>query len=108
SRRSPAQLKALLTDLATECARQGRDPAALARSMRIAIRFADAPTGVDLEGPDGAAYGLEGTADEIVRWIQAYAAAGCQMLVVETPSRDLEAVLRFVDRFRRDVMPRTQ
>ena len=108
SRRSPSQLKELLTALAAECARQGRAIQTMPLSMRLAVRFTDAPTGADLEGPDGASRGLHGTSDEIVARIQDYAAAGVQKLVVETLSRDLDDVLRFVDRFARDVMPRTR
>ncbi len=40
--------------------------------------------------------------------IQDYAAAGAKKLVVETLSRDLDEVLRFLDRFAREVMPRTR
>ena len=107
SRRSPSQLKELLATLEAECARQGRDLRAMTLSMRLAIRFAEAPTGADLEGPDGASRGLHGTGDEIIARINEYAAAGAQKLVVETPSRDLETVLSFIDRFQREVMPRT-
>ena len=107
SRRSPSQLKELLATLEAECARQGRDLRAMTLSMRLAIRFAEAPTRADLEGPDGASRGLHGTSDEIVARINEYAAAGAQKLVVETPSRDLETVLSFIDRFQREVMPRT-
>ena len=108
SRRSPSQLKDLFAALQEECERSGRAYQTLPRSMRLAVRFAESPTGADLEGPDGASYGLAGTVEEIVNRIGDYTAAGAQKLVIETTSRSLDDVLRFVERFAREVMPRTQ
>ena len=84
--------------LREECARQGRRFDTLAITLRAGISLRDAPAGPDRRP-------LQGTPDQIVSDLRAYAALGVTTVLLEARYRDLDDMVRIYETVARDIRP---
>ena len=81
------------------CARIGRDPATLERSVNLHFRMSSRPEPADAKYPDGAIFG---TSQQVIDQMAPYVDAGAQRIgLAIRPPVDWDAVERFIA----DVMP---
>ncbi len=100
-----ARLAGRRADLAAACARVGRDPATLAITVGIEVRYPDA-VGAIATDPEDTSPCLTGTPDEIAAGLGAHAAAGAgHVIAVLTPCTPatVEAFAEAVALFRANV-----
>ncbi len=98
----PRHFKTSLADMQAHARAAGRDPA----SIDVAIFAPNYSLGAPLKSRDGGRMTFTGTADEIAADARAFRSAGVRHVNIGFESADLHDVLRTLDRFVGEVVPK--